>query len=310
MDHERIRNWLALPAGPWPPDHYTLLGLPPGEGAAEEVERRVLERMEQVRRYQLPHPEPVTEAMNRLASALIELTDPAARRAYDADHGFSAPPPPSPPPAPPPAPAESAPPLATLIPTGTLVVPAVEEPVPELPLAEGPRRPSMRDRVEVARQRPVLAELVRLRRWRRGWEAVGEYLAEPDRPLRRTEAAVLAARLAELRELPPADAPLGTEIGQPGALVLALARQPLIAQMFRGLLPSQRAELARDWKAVRSLLRARQRLLRREVGRHRRRRWLVRGARRAVRLLADQPEWLLVAAAAGALVIGVTRTFR
>jgi hypothetical protein len=304
MDHDLIRTWLKLPAGAWPPDHYTLLGLPQGQGSAEEVERRVLERMEQVRRYQLPHPEPVTEAMNRLAQALIELTDPAARRGYDDAHGWSSPPPAPPaPPAPAPPPAVAAPPPPAPAP--------VEEPVPELPLAEeGPRRPSPRDRIELARQRPLLVELVRLRRWRRGWDVIGEYLAEADRPLRRTEAAVLAARLTELRDLPPGDTPIGTEVGQPGALVLALARQPLVAQTFRTLLPDQRAELARDWKEVRSLLHSRRRLLRRRVSRRRRRRWLVRGARRTAGLLLDRPEWLLILTAAVALAVSVARTFR
>src|SRR5205823_4124482 len=48
------------------------------------IEQQVHERMERVRRYQLLNPEPATEAMNRLAQALICLTDPQARQAYDA----------------------------------------------------------------------------------------------------------------------------------------------------------------------------------------------------------------------------------
>ena len=40
--------------------------------------------MEKVRRYQLNHPELATEVMNRLAQALVCLTDPAAKQAYDA----------------------------------------------------------------------------------------------------------------------------------------------------------------------------------------------------------------------------------
>src|SRR5437879_4025111 len=83
MSHELICNWLGLPATSWPPDHYTLLALPPGEQDIARIEQAVHERMDRVRRYQLAHQEPATEAMNRLAQALCCLTDPAAKRAYD-----------------------------------------------------------------------------------------------------------------------------------------------------------------------------------------------------------------------------------
>ncbi|HKI35254.1 MAG TPA: hypothetical protein VKA46_25580 [Gemmataceae bacterium] len=84
MSHELICTWLGLPPGDWPPDHYRLLGLEPGESDCARIEQRVHQRLEAVRRYQLLHPELVTEAMNRLAQAYVCLTDPDARRAYDA----------------------------------------------------------------------------------------------------------------------------------------------------------------------------------------------------------------------------------
>src|SRR5438093_8166880 len=84
MSHDLICSWLGLPAGSWPPDHYTLLGLARDETDIGRIEQQVHERMERVRRYQLLNPEPATEAMNRLAQALICLTDPQARKAYDA----------------------------------------------------------------------------------------------------------------------------------------------------------------------------------------------------------------------------------
>src|SRR5215472_9715279 len=83
MDRELIRSWLQLPPGDWPPDHYTLLGLEPGEQDPLRIEQYVHERMQRLRNYQLTHPELATEAMNRLAQALVCLTDPAARKAYD-----------------------------------------------------------------------------------------------------------------------------------------------------------------------------------------------------------------------------------
>src|SRR5438132_12730039 len=83
MDHSLIRTWLQLPPGNWPPDHYTLLGLAPGESDRRRIERRVQERIERVRKQQLMRPDEATEAMSRLAQALVCLTDREAKKAYD-----------------------------------------------------------------------------------------------------------------------------------------------------------------------------------------------------------------------------------
>lgn len=90
VDHNLARSWLGLPPGPWPPDHYALLGLPRGQSDPAAVEPLVLDRMDRLRRHQLLHPELVTEGMNRLAQALITLTDPAAKSLYDAELGIAA----------------------------------------------------------------------------------------------------------------------------------------------------------------------------------------------------------------------------
>jgi hypothetical protein len=87
VEHSLLQSWLGLPPGPWPPDHYTLLGLAPGADEPALVEPRVLDRMAKLRPHQLLHPELVTEGMNRLAQALVCLTDPAARAAFDAEIG-------------------------------------------------------------------------------------------------------------------------------------------------------------------------------------------------------------------------------
>jgi hypothetical protein len=84
MDPHLICTWLSLPKDVWPPDHYRLLGLNPGEADTERIEREVHARLEIVRRYQLAQQEEATEAMNRLAQAFVCLTDPEARKAYDA----------------------------------------------------------------------------------------------------------------------------------------------------------------------------------------------------------------------------------
>lgn len=83
MDHEKICVWLGLPRGNWPPDHYTLLGLKPGEGDIACIEQQVHERLDKLRCYQLSHPDQATEAMNRLAQAFMCLSDPDAKKAYD-----------------------------------------------------------------------------------------------------------------------------------------------------------------------------------------------------------------------------------
>lgn len=90
MDYHLLRSWLGLPPGAWPPDHYTLLGFGAGVADAEAIEPRVLRQMDLLRQHQLRHPELVTEGMNRLAQALITLTDPAGKTAYDAELGLAA----------------------------------------------------------------------------------------------------------------------------------------------------------------------------------------------------------------------------
>src|SRR4051794_17696124 len=83
VDTSVICAWLGIPLDQWPPDHYTLLGLAPGEKDCGRIEHQVQQRLEQVRRYQLANPEPATEAMNRLAQAFVCLSDPQAKQAYD-----------------------------------------------------------------------------------------------------------------------------------------------------------------------------------------------------------------------------------
>lgn len=89
MDYAQLQSWLGLPPGPWPPDHYALLDFPRGRAPLAEVEPRVLQKMEQLRHHQLLHPELVTAGMNRLAQALITLTDAGEKATYDAELGLA-----------------------------------------------------------------------------------------------------------------------------------------------------------------------------------------------------------------------------
>src|ERR1700722_14589574 len=82
MDHNLLCSWLGLPAGCWPPNHFALLGPDPGVSDVDAIEASVHERMGILRRYQLTNPELATEAMNRLAQAMICLTDERSRSAY------------------------------------------------------------------------------------------------------------------------------------------------------------------------------------------------------------------------------------
>lgn len=81
MKTESLRTWLGLPPGPWPPDDRTLLGMPAGPTTAIDVETRAMAQMDKLRPYQLTSPDVVTEGMNRLAQAMIALSDEANRRA-------------------------------------------------------------------------------------------------------------------------------------------------------------------------------------------------------------------------------------
>lgn len=164
MGHELICSWLGLPPDGWPPDHYRLLGLEPGEGDLTLIESRVHQRLDAVRKYQGRHPEQATEAMNRLAQAFVCLTEPAAKRAYDRELlGDRAPAPPLVPP-----PVRAGPPVR---------VSAMDTPAPRdalvwlyTPGASGPDAPPVRvppppvraapaaEAVEVAAEAVAVAE--------------------------------------------------------------------------------------------------------------------------------------------------------
>jgi hypothetical protein len=237
MSNALICAALGVRPDDWPPDHYALLGLPSGDVEPAAIEARVLDRMERLRRYQLAHPDAVTDAMNRLAQALVCLTDPAAKAAYDATLRV-APLPPSPPAVPD---EDESPGPYPLAPAEPVVVAAVvRRPTPPPPR---PRRDDVRRRLyrRLAATRHLLA----------AWRDVGRYVADPTRrPHRPAEGVEFVGTLLELRQqLGAEDAPPVGLPGQPGALVAALARQPLPLTTYRQFLPEQRSALAADWQA-------------------------------------------------------------
>src|ERR1051326_9170997 len=74
MDHRLICEWLRLPPDRWPPDPYQLVGIEPSALTHALLEKRVQQRIELARRYQLAHPDECTEALNRLAQAYVSLS--------------------------------------------------------------------------------------------------------------------------------------------------------------------------------------------------------------------------------------------
>ncbi len=299
MNRDKLYRWLELSAGPWPPDHYTLVGLPPGEGTAAAIEARILERLELLRRYQLAHPDEATEGMSQLARALDCLTSPEARRAYDrtlgidtvvddaavvsADDALKA--------------AYAGIPIleATLVPLSdgpdlplAIVLPDLDdeadpedeppivlEPIVE-PMAEPPPLPKKRTKVAEnlpeaillppeapapsrrkksarpsSRRRERYADAVRVRRVLAICERARPYFTNHEHRFAQPQDAVgLIACLTELRPLLPTVDDLIGGNGEPGNLLASIARQRLMIDTFRNLLPSQRERLAKDFRAA------------------------------------------------------------
>jgi hypothetical protein len=290
MSHEFICSALGVPADRWPPDHYALLGLRPGEVDGSTVEERVLDRMERLRPYQLAHPDEVTDAMNRLAQALNCLSDPAAKAAYDATLGRA------PKAAAPTRRVEAEPPAAyPLAPTEPLAVPPIVPPTPPRPKRDDPRRRLYR---RLAANRRLLAV----------WRAVGEYVGHAGRRLRPPEAIDFVAAMLELRSCLADEAALLNGVpGKPGAVVAALARQPLPLSAFRHLKPEQRAEIAEDWQAGLDRLTT----IYTEIGAAVRRPHgtLNRRARIIARsILADRLDLLMIVLGLAALALAIWRT--
>lgn len=330
-----LREWLSLPAGDWPPDDRTLLGLASGRLTADEVEMRALAQMERLRPHQLMHADLVTEGMNRLAQALIALTDeanranrPVAKSAddladlvLDADRLPGAQP----------IAASSASVVleAEVVSAGPRMAdrmtnrkprkprPAKSKPAPEptqpteppvhVPDAE-PVPPGTIYRPD--ERRKGYAELVALRRLLKNWERLQPYFAAPSESLA-TPSAVFGFidSVRECRRSVAVDGDLAW-FGEHGQLVLALVRNPLSLPIFRELLRGQRQELATDWALTTARLRACYRGLRSELRNTRPRRKWGATLRDAERWMRANPEWLMGMLLLFAVVLAFVRTMQ
>jgi hypothetical protein len=403
MSLELICSWLGLPTAPWPPDHYTLLGLAPGEADVQRIEQQVHERLARVRQQQLANPEQATEAMNRIAQAFVCLTDAKAKQAYDTqlfgrpqaeaapsapavaeklaplDHlppvgvavedsadplawlfgpwngmagqapaparkddtqvivdptrtgnntplptvidwrpgdGNAPPLPPAvrvaAPPTPDPTVVLAAPELGAAPPPAAEKAPAAPagpppEPEPVDPLVRLARK-SARARRGLGTKRALYHRVAHTRELLWAWEQAGKYIKTRQRLTRRSEASDLVRQFGTIREALKEFPPLLGEAGQPGYLVIALARQQTIVQTFQTLLPSQRDVLARDWESGHTLLTAHRQFLRQEL-RALRKRSLVGRAFRAVEAVVDEhPGIILLVLALVALAVALWRT--
>jgi hypothetical protein len=313
MKPEIICEWLGLPDDSWPPDHYRLLGLAPGETDAHLIEQRVQQRLESVRRYQMKHPEQATEAMNRLAQAYVCLTEPASKRAYDAALlggaeaavavAESAP---ALTPAPDalawlfgPAltrsrsPSSTPPPLARLTPLTSSEQPEKPKPIEPAELIDpviAAAQQSAPARCGLGTKQALYTRVVATRRFLSVWEELGKYLESPQRRVSRSadgpELNRLFQEMVRLRRRFPR---LIGAAGQPGYLVAVSSEQDDAVKSIRALDESQREALSRDWSAGRKLLTAHRDFLRQEIRAMRKRTFKDRMVRAVYAVLTDQP---------------------
>jgi len=309
MDTNPLRSWLGLPAGPWPPDHATLLGLEPGIDPAT-AERRALELMGRLRSHQLVHPELVTEGMNRLAQALLGLSSQ-----------FSSPPPPAvsafdlrPTATPSPQILDAEPVVfdaepveAELAPVEALQKPAevvwkareIAAPLPEVPTAPEPA---------IAERRAAYRELAGLRTLAEAWDSLRTTVAVPSERFATADAVfvflegLVAFRAASNHAGLPVQ--LSRELSP---LLTAVLNQQLPLTVLRDLRKKQRRNLARDWAVGRANLQARRVALRKALNRTAPRRKSGGRLKAIRRALARHPEWLLAAATVGVVLIATVK---
>ncbi len=142
------------------------------------------------------------------------------------------------------------------------------------------------------------------------WEQLGKYLGKPTKRLTRlSEATELSRHLGAVLELLSGFPPLLGNAGQPGYLVIVLARQPQIVPTFRTLLLQQREILAQHWRDGRELLVQHRRFLREELRTMRAKSPVGRWMRASYAAIADQPEALLLLLALLALNLALWSHF-
>lgn len=272
MNRELVCSILGISVDAWPPSHYALIGLSPQDAQPHRVEIRVQELSARLRSYQLAHPDEVTDALNRLAQALVCLTDPAARAQYDS---------------------------AFLAEHERLVY----DVVPSLPKPPPPQLPviaaeSVEDAKRASR-RSVYRRLASVRQLRTAWRALEPWFG--DSAARVTTLVDAADMIRAAWVLRDSLSSIAAVRQGEGALVAAFVREPHILRLYRRRTPLQRSELALDWRRGLAAIELELRVLRGQV---QRRRALPRRIVAAGRwLLGDGLDFTLFLL--GALAIGI-----
>jgi len=84
MNFDPYLEWLKIPAGSRPPDHYTLLGLPRFERDSKLIHQAVLERTEWIRKFSLgPDSATAIQLLDELSQAFSCLSDPDRQKEYN-----------------------------------------------------------------------------------------------------------------------------------------------------------------------------------------------------------------------------------
>jgi hypothetical protein len=197
-------------------------------------------------------------------------------------------------------------PVATVSPPTSQAV--IEEPLDRVIQSARSSAPARRG---IGTRRALFRRIVHTRQILRAWERTGKYLLDPNRKLAKSsEANELTRQLLKIREALSGFPPILGEAGQPGYLVVALARQQLIIPTFRGLLPSQREALARDWQSGYVLLVSHRDFLRQELRSLRQVSFLGRVARALRALVTDQPATVVLLVALVVLNVAVWYTIQ
>ncbi len=88
MPLDVYKDWLGIPDGPRPPDHYTLLRLVQFEDDTEKIRANYRKLNGHVRKYATgQYSVKSQELLNELAKAMLCLTDPERKREYDESQG-------------------------------------------------------------------------------------------------------------------------------------------------------------------------------------------------------------------------------
>jgi hypothetical protein len=141
------------------------------------------------------------------------------------------------------------------------------------------------------------------------WEQAGKFLSNPKRRLTKpAEATELIRQMTAIRTLLEGFPALLGEAGQPGYLVVTLARQQVIVPTFQTLLPSQRQKLAEDWKLGHKLLAAHRQFLRQEA-RALRKKSVVGRAILAARAFLDRPAGILILLGLLAINVAIWKSY-